>query len=437
MTNAMATDSPPTPAPRNLIVCFDGTSNEFGKENTNVVRLVQSLVRDPERQLVYYDPGIGTLPEPGLFTGIGKKLSEMAGLAFGAGLNGKITGGYRYLMENWRPGDKVYIFGFSRGAYTARALAALLHLFGLLPPGSQNLLPYLMRKFMSSSREYKAGGVRGASKPGVEPDGPYKDFCAAWRDVFARDVPGQAERRLPVHFLGVWDTVKSVGWVWEPLSLPFTAFNPGVSVVRHAIAVDERRAFFRQNRFTPGPAEFKQDLVERWFPGVHADVGGGYPLEQGSLWRVAFCWMAEQAHAHGLAIDPQRLDQAIRSMPAKRSATESGPPPRSVDAVLADAAELRAWVEPAHESLTPTWWPAEVFPKMVAERVQIGGAWIWRNRPRLNRGAYRHLPEGAVLDVSVIQRICELADYRPRHARAAAFPETDAGNSARLKVSTG
>jgi len=91
------------------------------------------------------NPGIGTFPEPGFLTSAGKKLSEIAGLAFGAGLNGKITGGYRYLMENWRPGDRVFMFGFSRGAYTARALAALLHLFGLLPAGSQNLLPYLMR----------------------------------------------------------------------------------------------------------------------------------------------------------------------------------------------------------------------------------------------------------------------------------------------------
>ena len=287
---------------------------------------------------------------------------------------------------------------------------------------------------MSSSREYKAGGTSDPSKPGVEPEGPYKDFCAAWRDTFARDVPGRAERRLPVRFLGVWDTVKSVGWVWEPLSLPFTAFNPGVRVVRHAIALDERRAFFRQNRFAPGPEEFAQDLVERWFPGVHADVGGGYPLERGSLWRVAFCWMVEQTLAHGLAIDAERLDQVIRSLPAVHRATGSNLPSPDVAQVLAAAAELRAWSEPAHESLSGMWWPAEVFPKMIAKRVQAGGDWVWKNRPRLNLGAYRHLPDDAVLDQSVIQRICEQPDYRPHHVPAAAFPQTDAGREAKAKV---
>jgi uncharacterized protein (DUF2235 family) len=418
-------------APRNLILCFDGTSNEFGRENTNVVRLVQSLVRDPRQQLVYYDPGIGTLPEPGLFTGIGKKLSEIAGLAFGAGLNGKLTGGYRFLMEHWRAGDRIFIFGFSRGAYTARALAALLHLFGLLPPGSQNLLPYLMRKFMSSSREYQAAGTQAGSKPGVEPDGPYKAFCAAWRDAFARDVPGQAERRLPVHFLGVWDTVKSVGWVWEPLTLPFTAFNPSVSVVRHAIAVDERRAFFRQNRFSIGPAEFGQDLVERWFPGVHADVGGGYPPEQGSLWRVAFCWMVGQAQAYAMLLDAARLDGVIRTGLAARPEART---PGNVEAVLADAATLQAWTEPAHESLTAGWWPGEVFPKLVSERVQVGGAWVWKKRPRLNLGAYRRLSESAVLDDSVVQRILAQPGYRPRHVRTATFPASAQSSDAQARL---
>ncbi|RZS57810.1 T6SS phospholipase effector Tle1-like catalytic domain-containing protein [Sphaerotilus mobilis] len=428
----MALDTAPddnrSPAPRNLIICFDGTNNKFGSENTNVVRLVQSLERDPRRQLVYYDPGVGTLPEPGLFTGIGKKISEIAGLAFGVGLNGKITGGYRYLMEHWRPGDHIYIFGFSRGAYTARALAALLHLFGLLPAGSENLLPYLMRKFMSSSREYKAAGTQGAVKPGVEPSGPYRDFCAAWRDAFARDVPGQSERRLPVHFIGVWDTVKSVGWFWEPLSLPFTAFNPGVAIVRHAIALDERRAFFRQNRFSAGPAEFGQDLVERWFPGVHADVGGGYPPEQGSLWRVAFCWMVANAHLHGLAFDVARLERVIRVGLTPEVGAEA---PGSVEAVLADAAAMQSWVEPAHVSLTKVWWPAEVFPKLVSERVQVGSAWVWKNRLRLNLGAYRTLSKNSMLDDSVVQRILALPGYRPRHARLATFPETGQSSEAR------
>jgi uncharacterized protein (DUF2235 family) len=126
---------------RNLIVCFDGTNNQFGAHDTNVVRLVQALERFGERQLVYYDPGVGTLPEPGLLAQVASRVSELVGLAFGVGLVGKIERAYAFLMRNWQPGDRVFLFGFSRGAYTARALAGLLHMFGLLRPSHENLLP--------------------------------------------------------------------------------------------------------------------------------------------------------------------------------------------------------------------------------------------------------------------------------------------------------
>src|SRR5450755_2926360 len=128
---------------RNLVICCDGTNNQFGLENTNVVRLVQSLVSDPDRQLVYYDPGIGTLPEPGWVTKVGKKISEIADLAFATGLNHKVEEAYTFLMDYWQPGDHVFLFGFSRGAYTVRVLAALLHALGSLPRGGDNLVPYL------------------------------------------------------------------------------------------------------------------------------------------------------------------------------------------------------------------------------------------------------------------------------------------------------
>src|SRR5262249_11558385 len=135
---------------RNLILCFDGTNNQFGTENTSIVRLIQVLDRDPERQLVFYDPGVGTLPEPGYVSALGKWLSKVVGLAFGAGLFDKVANAYCFLMEHWLPGDRVFVFGFSRGAYTARALGALLHIYGLLPSGSENLVPYLLRLFRAS-----------------------------------------------------------------------------------------------------------------------------------------------------------------------------------------------------------------------------------------------------------------------------------------------
>ena len=131
--------------PRNIIVCCDGTNNEFGPENTNVVRLVEILERDA--QLVYYDPGVGTLPEPGIWSKIGGMISQIGGLAFGAGLPWKVEEAYTYLMNYWERGDRVFLFGFSRGAYSARVLAGMLHAIGVLPRGSENMVPYAMRLF--------------------------------------------------------------------------------------------------------------------------------------------------------------------------------------------------------------------------------------------------------------------------------------------------
>jgi Uncharacterized conserved protein len=97
--------------PKNIVICFDGTNNKFGSQNTNVVRLVQMLDRNPLTQRLYYDPGVGTLPEPGVWSGIGKRVSEIYGLAFGRGFSWKVQEAYSYLMDFWEPGDQVLVFG--------------------------------------------------------------------------------------------------------------------------------------------------------------------------------------------------------------------------------------------------------------------------------------------------------------------------------------
>lgn len=102
---------------RNLVICCDGTNNQFGVCNTNVVRLVQTLEdRPPGSQLVYYDPGIGTLPEPGFVTRAGQWIELHLDLMFATGLASKVERAYSYLADVWEPGDQVFLFGFSRGA---------------------------------------------------------------------------------------------------------------------------------------------------------------------------------------------------------------------------------------------------------------------------------------------------------------------------------
>src|SRR5262249_37769857 len=115
------------------------------------------------------------------------------------------------------------------------------------------------------------------------------------RKVFSRD------RDVQVHFIGVWDTVSSFGWIWDLLTIPNTAANDVIRHIRHAVSIDERRCCFQPNRFKPLP---EQNCKEVWFDGVHADVGGGYPDNESGLARIALTWMVREAKAFGLRIDP-------------------------------------------------------------------------------------------------------------------------------------
>ena len=169
--------------PKNIVLLCDGTANQFGVSNTNVVRVVQTLVRDDQEQFVYYDPGVGTLPGPGLVTRTGKFLSKVIDLAFATGLDRNVEEAYISLMNNWEPDDKVYLFGFSRGSYTARVLAALLYHVGLLPRGSENLIPYALRLLRIARRDNRNLGDQ-------------------FRETFARPT-GRADRRFGVHFIGL------------------------------------------------------------------------------------------------------------------------------------------------------------------------------------------------------------------------------------------
>ncbi|MEA2489572.1 MAG: hypothetical protein QOH21_1364 [Acidobacteriota bacterium] len=345
---------------KNIVLLCDGTANQFGVDNTNVVRVVQSLVRDDQAQFVFYDPGVGTLPGPGLVTRFGKFLSKVIDLAFATGLDRNVEEAYTYLMNNWEPGDKVYLFGFSRGSYTARVIAALLYHLGLLPRGSENLIPYALRLLRIARNDTLNLGDK-------------------FRETFARPV-GTVDRRFNVHFIGLWDTVSSVGWFWEPEKFRYTATNPGIAIVRHAIALDERRAFYRQNRFYPTDGT-PQDLQQLWFPGVHSDVGGGYA--DSSLGRCSFDWILDEAIAAGMHVDPAR--RAVVAPPI-----------------------AKPWLEKKHNSIrAPWWWLLEFFPKIHFNSQKK------RKEIRLNLFRSRKLLEGELLHQSTLQRLKDDVNYKP------------------------
>jgi uncharacterized protein (DUF2235 family) len=275
-------------------MCLDGTNNKIrSAANTNVVRIFDLLdLRDPARQVAYYSPGVGTFSSPAAWTPVARTLSRYAGLAFGAGLRQNLGEAYRYLIRAYEPGDRIYIFGFSRGAYTARALTGMLEVFGLFRPGSENMVPYAVSEYAKQEK--------GASRD-------WK-VLREYARIHGKEMGKRHKDHMEVHFLGIWDTVKAAGNLWRQLRWPYTRQLPHVSIVRHAVSIDEkRRAYAEYLVEKPRPDHLippAQDLQEVWFAGVHSDVGGMF--EQGArLSDIPLKWMANEAVAAGLLIRPR------------------------------------------------------------------------------------------------------------------------------------
>lgn len=289
--------------PRNIVVCCDGTANEFKKDRTNVIKLFQALVKEPDLQACYYHPGVGTMAAPGFITKTGALIAEIAGLAFGYGLSDDICDAYTFVSRNFEPGDRLYLFGFSRGAYTVRALASLLHMYGLMVKDNDRLVLYAVRMMWAIRRLTRKGKPGEARNQLIK---KYFDLAEQFKATFSRE--------CKPYFVGVWDTVSSVGWLSHPLSLPFTANNPDIAFGRHAVAIDERRAFFRSNLWRPDKDPAKagpKDLKQVWFPGVHCDVGGGYPEEQSALSKIPLQWMIDEARQAGLLLEEEKVARVL------------------------------------------------------------------------------------------------------------------------------
>jgi len=354
---------------KNLVVCLDGTDNEFCAHNTNVVRLYQSLATDPARQLSYYDPGVGTIWEPGTISRIEQRTQMILGLAFGLGVTRNVSEAYQFLMRAYEPGDRIFLFGFSRGALEARAVAALIHRCGLLQAHLEQLIPYAVRLFQTAGE---------------------RDVVGAFKTTFSRTVD--------VQFLGLWDTVTSMGNVWSPVHWPNTAYNPAVRHVGHAVALDERRAFFRPNRWGGRFPVERQTVSEVWFAGVHSDVGGGYPAASSRLWAITLEWMARHARDAGLVFDDARLSAAL----------SEGRPGQS---------DLPDYATAQHDSLTALWKPLEAVPRRARERTGTGTftdpRWMIPLAQAGFKGRPRTLTPGEQVHRTAVQRFVALPGYRP------------------------
>ncbi len=274
--------------PRRLIVCFDGTWNtpDNGSTPTNVVKLLRAIkAQDGDiSQVVFYDKGVGT----GGFT------DRIAGGASGAGLTENVIDGYRFLGNNYAPGDEIYIFGFSRGAYTARSLGGLIALAGTLCP------VHLGGDLAKVIEIYRDPETDGEGK---------KAQIAALGLTQCHDTR--------IRCIGVWDTVGSLGIPGDlgrkmlPKSYHFndTMLSPKVDVALHGMAIDEKRSAFSPTMWVrkKGTAPTAGQIVEQvWFSGVHSNVGGSY--ENTGLSDIALDWMTKRVAKHTpLALDTDYL----------------------------------------------------------------------------------------------------------------------------------
>jgi len=255
-------------------------------------------------QRVYYDVGVG-VEEPGFVTKVGATLYRWAGLAFGAGLVRNVVEAYREIVCNYDPEGRVFLFGFSRGAYTVRVLAGVLENYGLLKRGKPG---HGGDGYPEVRRALSEAGFRRCKRSGKASVYCNRTFADA------RQVKQLYSMECPVHFMGIWDTVSSLGWAYDPKTFPNTAAMRHVRTIRHALALDERRAKFRSNRVEVVPGA-QQDLQEVWFAGDHSDVGGGYPDEQSGLAKKCLEWMLREACQHDLRKDPGKGKRIHGSSP--------------------------------------------------------------------------------------------------------------------------
>ncbi|MCK0209543.1 DUF2235 domain-containing protein [Starkeya koreensis] len=361
---------PETPRPRRrLILCLDGTWNTAdGETITSIVRLrdiiapgrVEPEGGEPVEQHIYYDEGVGT----------GGCFRKLVDGATGRGLSRNIRQAYRYLAGNYREGDQIVIFGFSRGAFTARSLAGYIGASGLLRP-----------EHCTAENERRA----------------WDHYRTPPKDRFPAESRGLAALCFPpvrISVLGVFDTVGSLGIPGVLRSLSTRRFRfhdatlgQNVEIALHALAADEKRHSF-------GPALWQlpqhkaYGVVEQvWFPGVHSDVGGGY-AEDG-IGRVVLDWMLKRIHALGKA---QQIDVALR--PEARHLRESTPTDQ--EAAI-------------HESRTPIFFLDRLMPSV---RVIAQQRPQQRGRERMNSLPRHARPIGEYLHMTLLMRLFD-AKGRP------------------------
>lgn len=274
---------------KRLVICCDGTWNTPNQKDgetvcpSNVVKTARAiLARDAENvpQIVYYSRGVGTR----------EGLDRWTGGAFGHGLATNVQDAYSFIVDNYEEGDQIYLFGFSRGAYTARSVVGFIRNSGLLRRNCRDCFP----------EAYELYRMRA-----VHPD-----------DKKAADFRAKNSHDVQVTFLGVWDTVgalgipiRSLNWLTRHrYQFHDVKLSKIVGHACHALAIDEKRSQFRPALWQTAPTDAHR-VEQAWFAGVHTNVGGGY--SDAGLSDLAFLWMQRRAATHGLAFDEAYVEEHV------------------------------------------------------------------------------------------------------------------------------
>lgn len=377
---------------KNIVILCDGTSNEISSDRTNILRLYGTLKKS-EEQIVFYDPGVGTFGADDSFFKTTRKGVEVLGLATGWGLDTNVLEAYRFLVEHYdhgekdkngkRDSDRIYLFGFSRGAYTARVLAGFIHTVGLINPHNMNLLAYVYQA-------YKAISTKNEDKQDSSSDNVFNEIRLYQRTLDTT--------RPAISLLGLFDTVGSViesgRRGFRIRSHAFTSTNRSVAAVRHALAIDERRTMFlhmpwiegqkHRRKYWVKSSEINQDVSEVWFRGSHGDVGGGLPEEKSALAKITLDWMIKETKPLGILYNTATVNRIVLGKHNKDGEKAYVPPDPCAE---------------VNDSMRGFWNVVEYIPRMKSNhaptnRATFGGFFIPRKEHRI-------IPSGAKIHKSV------------------------------------
>ncbi|OJJ85234.1 T6SS phospholipase effector Tle1-like catalytic domain-containing protein [Aspergillus glaucus CBS 516.65] len=431
---------------RELVLCFDGTGNTFRADGgeSNILKIFRLLDRTKENRYCYYQPGIGTEISPSSLASLALRpttklnTQKALDLALATSFNKHVIGGYRFLARRWKPGSKIYLFGFSRGAYTARFLNEMLDYVGLISADNEELIPFVWEAFtdwkfapQSHRRRHRAYEILRIS-----------------RETMCRPIDR-------VYFLGLFDTVNSVAEFEKSSgnsgSTNWNACQPRPIITRHAVSIDERRIKFQPVLFanesgikrrrpiiyeqteevfaadSDGPEDdAPTDLEEIYFAGDHSDVGGGWRPDRENnetypTSHIPLAWMVNEAVRAGLTFDEKKIEQLTPDLWEVTSPGQTPTSPTTTETTLCQVQDTVRTAETAqiHDSLdfdsgkglTTFFWRLLEYLPFKRPAVQPDGLIVmtrWHTH-----GLRRPLPKQAMIHGSVVRRLRRDPEYRP------------------------